>query len=62
MGFFSSLAEGFVTIGSWISELVGNMLHSTPQGFVGVGLIFIYFAIMMAAVAMRIHRSDHMHH
>lgn len=62
MGFFSSLAEGFSTIGSWIAELVDGMMHSTPQGFVGVGLIFIYFIIMMSAVVMRIRRGDHVHH
>lgn len=56
------MGEFFSTIGSWISELVGSMLHSTPQGFVGVGLIFVYFAIMVAAIAMRIKRADHMGH
>lgn len=56
------MGDFFYTIGSWISELVTEMMHSTPQGFVGVSLIFIYFAIMMAAVAMRIRRGDHVAH
>ena len=25
------------------NELVSNAMHSTPQGFVGVSLIFVYF-------------------
>lgn len=58
----ANMGEFFSTIGSWISELVSSMLHSTPQGFVGVSLIFIYFVIMMSAVAMRIKRGDHMKH
>lgn len=56
------MLEGLSTIGSWISELISNMMGSTPQGFVGVGLIFVYFAIMMAAIAMRIKRGDHVSH
>ena len=56
------MGEFFSTIGSWISELVSSMLSSTPQGYVGVSLIFIYFAIMMGAVALRIKRGDHMGH
>lgn len=56
------MGEFFSTIGSWISELVSNMTQSTPQGFVGVSLIFIYFAIMMAAVVYRIRRGDHVAH
>lgn len=56
------MGEFFSTIGSWISELVSNMAQSTPQGFVGVSLIFIYFAIMMAAVVYRIRRGDHVAH
>lgn len=56
------MGEFFSTIGSWISELVSGMMHSTAQGFVGVSLIFIYFAIIMAAVAMRIKRGDHVRH
>ena len=56
------MGEFFSTIGSWVSELVGSMMHATPQGFVGVSLIFIYFVIMMAAVALRIKRGDHVAH
>lgn len=56
------MGEFFSTIGSWISELVGSMSHATPQGFVGVGLIFIYFAVMMGGVAYRIKRGEHISH
>lgn len=56
------MGEFFSTIGSWIGELVSEMMHATAQGFVGVSLIFIYFAVMMAAVAMRIKRGDHVSH
>ncbi len=37
-------------------------MHSTPQGFVGVGLIFVYFVIMMCAIVYRIKKGDHMQH
>lgn len=53
------MIETFTTIGSWISELISNMMTSSPQGFVGVSLIFFYFVVMMAAVALRIKRADH---
>lgn len=52
----------FSTIGEWISELISGMMHSTPQGFVGVGLIFIYFVIILAAAGMRIRRGEHLSH
>jgi len=45
-----------------ISDLISNAMHSTPQGFVGVSLIFIYFAIMMAAIIYRIRKGEHMEH
>ncbi len=45
-----------------LSELISNAMHSTPQGFVGVGLIFIYFAIIVGAALWRIKRGEHMHH
>ncbi len=45
-----------------ITELISNAMHSTPQGFVGVSIIFIYFAVMMAAIVYRIKKGDHMSH
>jgi len=45
-----------------ISDLISNAMHSTPQGFVGVSLIFIYFAVMMAAIIYRIRKGEHMEH
>ena len=44
------------------SHLIESAMHSTPQGFVGVGLIFVYFVIMMCAIVYRIRKGDHMQH
>ena len=44
------------------SHIVESAMHSTPQGFVGVGLIFVYFVIMMCAIVYRIKKGDHMQH
>ena len=30
------------------NELVSNAMHSTPQGFVGVSLNFVYFCDIVA--------------
>ncbi len=43
-------------------ELIDGVLHSSPQGVVGVGLIFIYFAIMMTAIVYRIKKGEHLDH
>lgn len=45
-----------------MGTLISNALHSTPQGFVGVTLIFVYFAVMLAAIVYRIKKADHMEH
>lgn len=45
-----------------ISELFNNMMHSTPQGFVGVGLIGIYFCVIVTTAFYRIGKGDHLHH
>ncbi len=45
-----------------LTELVTNAMHSTPQGFVGVGLIFGYFVLMMGTIVYRIKKGDHVHH
>ena len=44
------------------SHLIESAMHSTPQGFVGVGLIFVYFVIMMCAIVYRIRKGDQMQH
>ncbi len=44
------------------AELMENVMHSTPQGFLGVSLIFIYFAIMLTAIVYRIKKGEHVHH
>ncbi len=45
-----------------IAELVSNMMHSTPQGFVGVIGIFGYMAVIVGVAMYRIKKGDHMHH
>ena len=45
-----------------IAELLDNVMHSTPQGFLGVGLIFFYFVLIVGAAAMRIIKAEHMDH
>lgn len=45
-----------------IGTLISSAMHSTPQGFVGVGLIFLYFFVMMCAIIYRIKKADHMEH
>lgn len=44
-----------------LSELVSNAMHSTPQGFVGVLLIFLYFCLIVGTACMRIKRGEHLH-
>ncbi|AEL79448.1 hypothetical protein Dde_4042 [Oleidesulfovibrio alaskensis G20] len=45
-----------------LTELFHNMMHSTPQGFVGVSLIFIYFAIILYTAFYRIRKGEHLDH
>lgn len=45
-----------------IHDLIMNALHSTPQGFVGVILIFLYFFVIIGVALYRIKKGDHMHH
>ena len=45
-----------------IMELVNNALHSTPQGFLGVSLIGVYFVVIVATAVYRIRKAEHMHH
>ena len=47
-----------------ITTLVSNMMKSTPQGFLGVGLIFIYLVWMVSMATRRIAenlKEDHHH-
>ncbi len=45
-----------------VTELFENMMHSTPQGFVGVGLIFFYFVVIVSAAFYRIKKGEHLDH
>lgn len=45
-----------------IMELIENALHASPQGFLGVSLIGIYFVVIVATAVYRIKQGDHMHH
>ena len=45
-----------------IMELIHNALHSTPQGFLGVSLIGVYFVVIVATAVYRIKQGDHLHH
>ena len=44
-----------------MGELITSAMHSTPQGFVGVGCIFIYFIVMICAIIYRVKRGEHVH-
>ncbi len=44
------------------AELVHNAMQSTPQGFLGVSLIGIYFVVIVATAIHRIRKGEHMHH
>lgn len=44
-----------------IAELWNNMMHSTPQGFVGVIGIFVYMAIIISSAIYRIRKGEHLH-
>ena len=45
-----------------VSELLTNMGHSTPQGFLGVIAIFIYMALIVGTAMYRIKKGDHLDH
>ncbi len=49
-------------LGNMLCELVENALHSTPQGFVGVSLIFFYFALIVCTAIYRSKKGDHLEH
>ena len=45
-----------------LSELFHSAMHSSAQGFVGVGIIWIYFIAMLCAIVYRVVKGDHVHH
>lgn len=45
-----------------LNELIYNALHSTPQGFVGISLIVVYFVVILAVAFYRINKGAHLHH
>lgn len=44
------------------NELVSNAMHSAPQGFAGVSLIFVYFCVIVATAFHRTKEGDRMRH
>lgn len=44
------------------AELIANVMHSTPQAFVGIGLMVVYLIGMISIITYRIKKGDHMHH
>lgn len=45
---------------SVVTELLTNMLHSSPQGYLGVSLIGIYFCVIVGTALYRIKQhGDH---
>lgn len=47
------------SIMGYIGELISNAMHSTPQGFLGVSLIGIYFCVIVGTALYRIKNSGH---
>ncbi len=45
-----------------MNELFESVMQSTPQGFVGVGLILIYFTVMVSTIIYRIKKGEHVEH
>ena len=43
-----------------VATLVQNAAHSTAQGFVGVGLIALYFFLIVAVSFYRIKKGEHL--
>lgn len=56
------MSEFFATLAEWVKELVETAQHSTPQGLVGVGLIFFYFLVILLSACWRIKRGEHLGH
>lgn len=45
-----------------IMELICTASQSTPQAFLGVSLIGVYFVVIVAAAIYRIQQGDHLRH
>jgi hypothetical protein len=48
-------------MGDFLTTLFGSAMHSSAQGFVGVACIWIYFAVMIWAIVLRVRRGEHVH-
>lgn len=48
-------------MGDFLTTLFSSAMHSSPQGFVGVACIWIYFIVMIWAIVMRVRRGEHVH-
>ncbi len=42
---------------SVVGELISNVFKSTPQGYLGVTLIFLYFILILGTALYRIKKS-----
>ena len=45
-----------------VEQLIANMMQSTTQGFIGVGLIFGYLLLIVFTALKRIAEGDLLHH
>ncbi len=44
------------------AEMYDVAMYSTPQGFIGVGLVVIYFFVILWAACYRIRKGEHLDH
>ena len=47
-------------IGEMISRLFQDIAQGSPSAFLGMGLVGIYFIIILGTAVCRIKKSDHM--
>ncbi len=45
-----------------LRELLAAIQHTSLQGRVGMGLIGVYFVIIVVTALYRIRKGDHLHH
>ena len=45
-----------------MSHIFFAKLSSSPDAWVGIGLIVVYFIWMVSMAVLRIRKGDHMHH
>ena len=48
-------------MGDFLTQLFSSAMHSSAQGFVGVGCIWVYFIVMICAIVYRVRRGEHVH-